>query len=87
MNKSITAIALAIAFIPGLVLAAETIDEKVEDTTNDMSRELDKKLHRLEEATCTKSELECAKEKAEHRMEETHDAIKDKAQELKNDID
>ena len=52
-----------------------------------MSRTVEKKVYRFEEATCTKSDMECLKEKVENRIEDASEAIEDKAAELKNDVD
>ena len=87
MKNLIIGVALAVVFIPGFVWSAETVEEKVQDATNDVSREVKKKVHRLEEATCTESDMECLKEKSENRLEEGSEALEDKATELKNDVD
>ncbi len=87
MRIQILSVVMAIGLIPGSLLAAETVKEKVQDTTNDMQRDVDQKTNRMEEATCLQSDTECLKEKAENRKDETTDSIDDKANELKNDVD
>ncbi len=67
--------------------AAETIKEKIQDQSNDIQREATQKMHRIEEAACMKSDLECLKEKAVNRAEETKQTVDDKAIEIENDID
>ncbi len=79
-----------IAMFMGLSLqanATETVSESIQDIGNDASREATKKMNRLKEATCMKSEAECLKEKAKNRMQEATDATTDKYNEMKNVID
>ncbi|WP_176752604.1 hypothetical protein [Nitrosomonas eutropha] len=52
-----------------------------------MKRSTNKAINRAKEAACTDSEAECLKQTAENRANETYDAAKDKASEIKNKID
>ena len=69
------------------IYAAETIGEKTEATTKDIKRAVKKGAHRASEALCAKGDAKCLAEKAKHRAEEGVDAVKDKASEIKNEID
>ena len=44
-------------------------------------------MHKTDEATCTGTDTECAKQKVEHRAEEAKDLIKHKSSEIKNKLD
>ena len=66
---------------------AQSVREKAKDTANDTGREIKKGGHRVEEALCTGTKAECAKQKAENRAIEAKDATKDKATELKDKVD
>ncbi|MDO8333525.1 MAG: YtxH domain-containing protein [Nitrosomonas sp.] len=67
--------------------ATETLPEKSETTKNDIKRDANKAIDRVDEATCTGTDAECAKRKIENRAEEGKDLIKDKSSEIKNKID
>lgn len=76
---------LSLAFSSG-AFAEETIMEKLDVQKNDMQRSANKAINRAKEAACTGSEMECMKQKAEHRASEAYDATKDKATELENKL-
>ena len=76
-----------VALISSPVIAAETLQEKKEAVTNDVTRDAKKKINRIEEAACTDGDAKCAGQKAKNRIEEAGDATKDKAKELKNKAD
>jgi len=82
---------LPIALIMSLSLsnafAEETMMEKLDVQKNDMKQSANKAINRAKEAACTDSEMECMKQKVEHRASEAYDATKDKATEIKNKID
>lgn len=82
---------LPIALIMSLSLssafAEETMMEKLDVQKNDMKQSANKTINRAKEAACTDSEMECMKQKIEHRASEAYDATKDKATEIKNKID
>lgn len=67
--------------------AAETVLEKSEAQKNEVKRDANKAINRLDEETCTGTDTDCAKKKLEHRAEEAKDAIKDKSSEMKNKMD
>jgi hypothetical protein len=69
------------------VFAEETVGEKAKATTNDAARSVKKGAHRVQEAVCAESDAKCLAEKAKHRGEEAKDYTKDKASEIKNDVD
>lgn len=71
----------------GTAQATETVVEKAQATGNDAARAVKKAAHRADEATCLQSDVKCLQEKAKHRMQEASDYTKDKATELKNEID
>lgn len=89
MNKIVKLIVIGglVALISSPVIAAETLQEKKEAVTNDVTRDAKKKINRLEEAACTDGDAKCAGQKAKNRIEEAGDATKDKAKELKNKAD
>ncbi len=67
--------------------ATETLPEKSEATKNEIKRDANKAVNRVDEATCTGTDAECAKRKIENRAEEGKDIIKDKSSEMKNKVD
>ncbi|MDB6060155.1 MAG: hypothetical protein JWM78_258 [Verrucomicrobiaceae bacterium] len=78
---------LALVGFVGSVHADETVKEKAQATTNDATRSVKKGVHRVEEAVCTEGDAKCLAKKAEHRAQEAGDYTKDKASEIKNDVD
>lgn len=78
---------LALTGLVGIVHADETVGEKAKATSNDAGRSVKKGVNRVDEALCAKSDAKCLAEKAKHRGEEATDYTKDKASEIKNDID
>ncbi len=71
--------------------AEETVSEKAQATGKSVKRSAKKGLHRTKEALCGKltgdSKAECLAKEAGNRIEETADSVKDKAVEIKNDVD
>ncbi|WP_394807507.1 hypothetical protein [Nitrosomonas sp.] len=67
--------------------ATETLTEKSDATKRDIQRDANKAVDRVDEATCTDTDAECAKRKMGNRAEEGKDLIKDKSSEMKNKID
>lgn len=78
---------LALVGVIGMAYADETVGEKAQATGNDAARAVKKGAHRVEEAACAKSDTQCLADKAKHRAEEATDYTKDKASEIKNDVD
>lgn len=78
---------LAASFLFSNVQAAETVHEKSEAVKRDAKRESHESMHRVDEAACKGTDAECAKQKVEHRSEETKEVIKDKSTETKNKVD
>ena len=90
MKTLLTTLALPALLLLGTIgaaQAAETVVEKAQATGNDAARAVKKATHRAEEATCLQSDVKCLQEKARHRLQEAGDYTKDKASELKNEID
>lgn len=89
MNKIVKLVAISslFALISTPLIAAETLQEKKEAVTNDVTRDAKKSINRIEEAACTEGDVKCAGQKAKNRVEEAADATKDKAKELKNKAD
>ncbi len=85
LSKLIFTVALATAFTSAFAL--ETENEKNEATKKELSRTTDKAINRVKEAVCIESDTECLKQKAQHRLEEATDAVKDKASEVKDKVD
>jgi hypothetical protein len=67
--------------------ATETLPEKAGAAKDDVKRDAHKSMHRVDEATCTGTDAECAKQKAGNRAEEAKDYVKDKSSEIKNKVD
>ena len=89
MNKIVKLFVISglVVLISSPLIAAETMQDKKEAVTNDVTRDAKKKINRLEEAACTDGDVKCAGQKAKHRVEEAGNATKDKAKELKNKAD
>ncbi|MXS85197.1 hypothetical protein ABO04_04520 [Nitrosomonas sp. HPC101] len=87
MKKTYLLSAALLMFLSSSVIAEETLTEKLETKTNDAERATNKAINRVQEATCTDSDVECLKQKAENRASEAYDATKDKASEIKNKVD
>lgn len=72
-------------------IAEETLSEKAQATGKSVKRSAKKGLNRTKEAICGKltgdSKVECMAKEAGNRIEETTDAVKDKASEVKNEVD
>ncbi|MFA5982925.1 MAG: hypothetical protein WC782_02825 [Methylococcaceae bacterium] len=83
--KILTLTFISVLFTNGY--AFETQAEKNETTKNEIKHEAKKAVNRIEETVCLDSDVECLKQKASHRIEETTDAVKDKTTEIKNKID
>jgi hypothetical protein len=80
-------IALTVLGFTGMTFADETVKEKAQAVGQDIKRDAKKGAHRVEEAVCMAGDVECAAKKAQHRVEEGADYTKDKAKEIKNDVD
>jgi len=78
---------LTVNFVSFNVNAAETVSEKAEAVKNDIKRDAQKSINRIEEATCTGTDIDCAKQKIENRAEEAKEVIRDKSSEIKNKVD
>lgn len=80
---------VALVFIAISVIACNKQDtlEKVEASKNDVEREANKAVNKIEEATCMESDLECLAEKAKNRVEEGVDYVEDKAEEAVDKMD
>lgn len=78
---------LTLALFFSTAHATETLPEKSEATKNDIKRDANKAVDRVDEATCTATDAECAKRKIGNRAEEGNDLIKDKSTEMKNKVD
>lgn len=78
---------LTAAGITRMAYAEETVKEKAQAEKNTVKRTAKKAEHRIEEKFCAEGDVKCAAEKAKNRLNETKDATKDKAQEVKNKVD
>ena len=81
------ALSLALSGFIGIAQAAETVTEKAQAAGNDAARAANKTIHRIEEAACTEGDVKCLEEKAKHRIEEAKAYTKDKAAQIKNEVD
>ena len=87
MKYSTITMLLAASLFFSNAYAAESLSEKSGATKDDIKRDAHKSMHKADEATCTGTDSDCAKQKAEHRGEEAKDLIKDKSSEIKNKAD
>jgi hypothetical protein len=81
---------IAALMLSGLLPASfayESAEEKDAATRNDIKRDVQKSLNRLEETACMKDDIQCEATKLKNRAIEGKDTIKDKANELNNKSD
>ena len=88
--KALIACITLLSFL-GIAQAEETMSEKTQATTSSAKRTLNKGVNRTKEAFCGKltgdSKVECMAKEAKNRVSEGADTVKDKAVEIKNNID
>lgn len=88
--KSLIACFAFLGFL-GIGHAEETMGEKTQATTNSAKRTLSKGVNKTKEAFCGKltgdSKVECLAKEAKNRVSEGADTVKDKAVEIKNNVD
>lgn len=85
MTKFLLTLAMSLVLTNAYALETET--ERNDATKNELKREANKAVNRVEEAVCMDSDTECLKQKVKNRAEEAGDAVKDKASEIKNKVD
>ncbi len=85
MTKFLLTLAMSLVLTNAYALETET--ERNDATKNELKREANKAVNRVEEAVCMDSDTECLKQKVKNRAEEASDAVKDKASEIKNKVD
>lgn len=85
--KRILASVLALGLMSSLAHAEETVKESAENAGHKMKHAMKKGVNRAKEAVCMEGDLKCAGKKGQHRMEETGDAIGNKAKEIKDKVD
>ena len=78
---------LSLILFTNTAFAAETVVEKVSAETNDAKRAVKKKVHKIEEKICDKTDKECLAKKVKNRTKEAKDYAKDKASEAVNVMD
>lgn len=84
---------LKIAILSGLLvcgsmaLADRTTSEAADAKVNDAKRAVKKGGNRVQEAVCAEGDAKCLSKKAKHRAQEGIDYTKDKAKELKDQVD
>ena len=81
MKLSNLLLILALGLFLSTAHATETLTEKSEATKDDIKRDSNKAINRVDEATCTGTDTECAKKKVENRAKEGSDYIKGKSSE------
>lgn len=67
--------------------AERTTGEAASATANDAKRSMKKGANRVKEAVCMEGDAKCLAKKAKHRAEEGADTVKDKAHEVKDQVD
>ncbi|WP_297324141.1 hypothetical protein [Nitrosomonas sp.] len=87
MKISNLLLALVIGLFFSTAHATETLPEKGEAVKNEIKRDANKAVDRVDEAICTDTDVECAKKKIDNRAAEGKDLINDKSSEIKNKID
>ncbi|MDP1785875.1 hypothetical protein [Nitrosomonas sp.] len=87
MKPSNILLVITISLFFSTAYATETLPEKGEAVSKDIKREANKAVDRIEEGTCTDTDVECTKKKLENRGKEGTDLIEDKSSEMKNKID
>lgn len=87
MKISILTMLFVTSLFVSNTFATESLPEKAGAIKDDIKRDAQKSMHRVDEATCTGTDAECAKQKVEHRGEEAKDYVKDKSSEIKNKVD
>ncbi len=70
-----------------MAMAERTTGEAVDAKANDAGRALKKGGNRVKEAVCAEGDAKCLGKKAKHRGQEGIDYTKDKAKELKDQVD
>lgn len=85
MIKVLTVLAVWLSAVS--LYAVETFEEKSNSTANDIKRDANKNINLMEEATCTGTDEECLKKKANNRLNEIKEKAKDKYSEVKNKAD
>lgn len=75
---------VTLVFVTG---CEETLGEKAQAVKNDAVRGSTEAVNRVQEATCASSDAECLAKQAQNRINEAAAAVKDKATELKNEVD
>ncbi len=81
------AVFLILSLSCATLFATETVSEKAQAKSNDIKRDANEAVNRVQESACTGSDAECAKQKIGNRAEEAKDTIKDKSSEMKNKMD
>jgi uncharacterized low-complexity protein len=88
--KKLMAAFVVVGFAMGATLPAhaeETMGEKAQSTGRDAKRAVKKGAHRVGEAMCMEGDVKCAAKKAKNRVNETGEAIGDKAKDVKESVD
>lgn len=70
-----------------MAMAERTTGEAVDAKVNDAGRAMKKGSNRVKEAVCAEGDVKCLGKKAKHRGQEGVDYTKDKAKELKDQVD
>lgn len=78
---------LALMALSSAPVFAQSTVEKAKATGNDVKREVKKDANRVSEELCTGTKEECAKKKVKNRADEASDAVKDKAEEVRDKVD
>lgn len=88
--KSLSTIALASALmITGVSLlshAETTTGEQVQEVGQDAAKNTKKAWRATKDAVCMKGDVECAAQKAKHKVQNAGDEISDKADDVKKKV-
>lgn len=84
--KLVIAMVLVLSSL-SFAFADETLPEQAQAKGNNVKRAVKKGVNQMKEKACKKGDAKCLKEKVDHRVEESAEAVSDKAKEAGNKID
>lgn len=90
MKKLITtafvAATLVITASPLKSFAETTVGEKVQEVGQDSAKNVKKGYRAAKDAVCMKGDVECAAQKAKHKLQNAGDEVSDKADDVKKKV-
>ena len=83
LSATLIAASLTLASVS---FAETTVGEKVQEVGQDASKNVKKGYRASKDAVCMKGDVECAAQKAKHKMQNAGDEIGDKADDVKKKV-